>query len=407
KFIFKKKINSYFIKPYYVIKQLEGIEEGGGSNMSESDRMPDQFKQGKIITFEDKHILEYKDDEDDCDQLNAKIHLNKINLGSENNRKNDDFRENKSQDKFKFKRTKIKVIKKNLRKETNFELANDEEKNSSSSVNNNDIDNNTELTNFNTNFLTNSNSIFDDTDIFYNRLKIQKKRKTLENTKNEFEFQYNNKLNSTNEENINNSESSIYLSLETEFCRKIDNSSTNDQINDSISNNAITKTEIESLYSNSLNKDNLNELQNTVLKQESSNDNNRQKTSKNTEETRVSDEKTQNNLNNNILYEEPLDFGISSTLELLKKRGNISSSNKKDPITSNNNEFGQKNENYSTDSALNSESDFQVSILHTDDNGNILNPKEAFKRLCWKFHGQKVNKNKIEKMLRNHLRNKT
>ncbi|QOY42286.1 SNU66/SART1 family [Cryptosporidium parvum] len=375
--------------------------------MSESDRMPDQFKQGKIITFEDKHILEYKDDEDDCDQLNAKIHLNKINLGSENNRKNDDFRENKSQDKFKFKRTKIKVIKKNLRKETNFELANDEEKNSSSSVNNNDIDNNTELTNFNTNFLTNSNSIFDDTDIFYNRLKIQKKRKTLENTKNEFEFQYNNKLNSTNEENINNSESSIYLSLETEFCRKIDNSSTNDQINDSISNNAITKTEIESLYSNSLNKDNLNELQNTVLKQESSNDNNRQKTSKNTEETRVSDEKTQNNLNNNILYEEPLDFGISSTLELLKKRGNISSSNKKDPITSNNNEFGQKNENYSTDSALNSESDFQVSILHTDDNGNILNPKEAFKRLCWKFHGQKVNKNKIEKMLRNHLRNKT
>ncbi|KAL5369283.1 hypothetical protein CPHLJ_4g1570 [Cryptosporidium parvum] len=375
--------------------------------MSESDRIPDQFKQGKIITFEDKHILEYKDDEDDCDQLNAKIHLNKINLGSENNRKNDDFRENKSQDQFKFKRTKIKVIKKNLRKETNFELANDEEKNSSSSVNNNDIDNNTELTNFNTNFLTNSNSIFDDTDIFYNRLKIQKKRKTLENTKNEFEFQYNNKLNSTNEENINNSESSIYLSLETEFCRKIDNSSTNDQINDSISNNAITKTEIESLYSNSLNKDNLNELQNTVLKQESSNDNNRQKTSKNTEETRVSDEKTQNNLNNNILYEEPLDFGISSTLELLKKRGNISSSNKKDPITSNNNEFGQKNENYSTDSALNSESDFQVSILHTDDNGNILNPKEAFKRLCWKFHGQKVNKNKIEKMLRNHLRNKT
>ncbi|TRY52110.1 SNU66/SART1 family [Cryptosporidium tyzzeri] len=375
--------------------------------MSESDRILDQFKQGEIITFEDKHILEYKDDEDDCDQLNAKIHLNKINLGSENNRKNDDFRENKSKDKFKFKRTKIKVIKKNLRKETNFEFANDEEKNSSSSVNNNDIDNDTELTNFNTNFLTNSNSIFDDTDIFYNRLKIQKKRKTLENTKNEFEFQYNNKLNSTNEENINNSESSIYLSLETEFCRKIDNSSINDQINDSISNNAITKTEIETLYSNSLNEDNLNELQNTVLKQENSNDNNRQKTSKNTEETRVSDEKTQNNLNNNILYEEPLDFGISSTLELLKKRGNISSSNKKDPITSNNNEFDQKNEKYSTDSVLNSESDFQVSILHTDDNGNILNPKEAFKRLCWKFHGQKVNKNKIEKMLRNHLRNKT
>ncbi|PPS92644.1 SNU66/SART1 family [Cryptosporidium hominis] len=375
--------------------------------MSESDRILDQFKHGKIITFEDKHILEYKDNEDDCNQLNAKIHLNKINLGSEDNRKNDDFRENKSQNKFKFKRTKIKVIKKNLRKETNFELANDEEKNSSSSVNNNDVDNNTELTNFNTNFLTNSNSIFDDTDIFYNRLKIQKKRKTLENTKSEFEFQYNNKLNSTNEENINNSESSIYLSLETEFCRKIDNSSINDQINDSISNNAITKTEIETLYSNSLNKDNLNELQNTILKQENSNDNNGQKSSKNTEVTRVSDEKTQNNLNNNILYEEPLDFGISSTLELLKKRGNISSSNKKDPITSNNNEFGQKNENYSTDSALNSELDFQVSILHTDDNGNILNPKEAFKRLCWKFHGQKVNKNKIEKMLRNHLRNKT
>ncbi|KAK9172894.1 SART-1 family protein [Cryptosporidium meleagridis] len=370
------------------------MKKGGGSNMSESDHIVDQFKQDKIITFEDKHIFEYKDNEDDCDQLNAKIYLNKTNLGSENNGKNEDFRENKSQDKFKYKRTKIKVIKKNLRKEINFELANDEDKNNNNSTDNHDTDNNTELTNFNTNLLTNSNSIFDDTDIFYNRLKIQKKRKTLENTKNEFEPEHNNIFNLTNE-NINSSEPSIYLSLETEFCRKIDDGSLSDRINDSISNSAITKAEMETSYSNPLNKDNLNELQNTALKQEHS------------EATRVLNEKTQNNFNNNILYEEPLDFGISSTLELLKKRGDISSSNRRDPITSSNNEFGQKNENHSTDSALNSEFDFQVSILHTDDNGNILNPKEAFKRLCWKFHGQKVNKNKVEKMLRNHLRNKS
>ncbi|KAH8583164.1 SART-1 family [Cryptosporidium sp. chipmunk genotype I] len=373
--------------------------------MSKSVQILDKFEQGKIITFEDKHILEYKDEEDDCDQLNTKIHLNNMNFGPKNNSNNDDFGENNG-DKFKFKRTKIKVIKKNLR-ETNYELINDEERNSSNinSNSNNYTNSNIELTNFNTNFLTNDNSIFDDTSVFYDRIKIQKKRKTLQNVKNEFESQSD--ANLKNEENPNYSESNIYLSLETEFCRKIDNNNVNDVLSDSINNNTITKTKMETLYSDSLNQDSLYELQNTFLKQEDSKDNFKKTTCEGSEMNAESDNKTQNNFNDNILYEEPLDFGISSTLALLQKRGEISSSNKEESTTLNKNEIDQKYENHFKDSTLNSELDFQVSIFHTDDNGNILNPKDAFKRLCWKFHGQKINKNKIEKMLRNHLRNKT
>ncbi|OII72688.1 uncharacterized protein cubi_01638 [Cryptosporidium ubiquitum] len=375
--------------------------------MSESDHVFDKFEYGKIITFEDKHILEYKDDEDDCDQLNVKIYPNKTNLESEN-KDNYDSGKNKNQDKFKFKRTKIEVIKKNLRNETNYESIYNEEKSNDNHYN--------ELTKFNTNFLTNDDSIFDDTDIFYDRLKIQKKKKTSQNIKFEFESPSHS---ITSHSHLNNEEnpshkSNIYLSLETEFCRKIDNSNINHIKNDPINSNIITNIKNESTSSdfqdnivNSSNRNNLLESQNNILKPRNSKDNTSNTLDESSATSELNNGTQQSNLSNSILYEEPLDFGISSALALLKKRGEISSSSKKGSAISNGNEKTKEYEGSSAEYDTNLESNNQVSIFHTDNNGNILNPKEAFKQLCWKFHGQKINRNKIEKMLRKHIRNKT
>lgn len=373
--------------------------------MSKSCKFNDNFDQNRIVTFEDKHVLEYNDDEEDCVKLNNEIRLNTTHLEYELNKHDVKTTENKDKTKFKFKRTKIKVIKRNLRNEIcNDERVRSEELESPA---------NYELTNFNTNFLTNDNSIFDDTNVFYDRLRIQKKKKVLQKARDEFESRHisgnNHPLNLNIGKDKSNSESNICLSLETEFCRKIDNNGTDNKDNDPIGSNTVVKagrevTENDCLLktkpSNLLDQDIMSDSQSVALKQEAHELNDNKVTN---ESSAI---KKSNDLNKNILYEEPLDFGISSTLKLLKSRGELSSFSKEESVT-HKNYTHQTSDNSNADSTKNLELDNQVSIFHTDDNGNILNPKEAFKRLCWKFHGQRVNRNKIEKMLRNHLRNNT
>lgn len=383
----------------------EKNKESERGEMSRAHKF-DNAEQGRIITFEDKHILEYKDDEEDCDKLNDEIRLDTANLESEQSKHNDKTTENKDQNRFKFKRAKIKVIKRNLRNGAcNEEPVNNQECDSSA---------NYELTSFNTNFLTNDSSIFDDTNVFYDRLKIQKKRRILQKTRDEFESRHisgsSRPLNLNTGRDKSNSDSNIYLSLETEFCRKIGNNNPDRINNDPMSRNTVidagkhataNSSLLQTKASESLDQNIISDSQSTALKQET------HEPSVNEAAEDDSTTKKSDYLNKNILYEEPLDFGISSTLKLLKSRGELSSSSKEELITHKNNTRNQTNDNSRLDPTKSFESDNLVSIFHTDDNGNILNPKEAFKRLCWKFHGQKVNKNKIEKMLRNHLRNNT
>ncbi|KAJ1605886.1 hypothetical protein OIY81_3101 [Cryptosporidium canis] len=356
------------------------------------------YKQGEIVTFEDKHILEYKDDDDYCNRLDNATNSKNINAQSGSNRNDSEPSEKAPKTKFKFKRTKIDVIKRSLRNEPLTENLDNEETDTSSY----------QLTNFNSNFLTNNSSIFDDTDVFYDRLKIQKKRKILQQAKDEFESIHvaeNYRSGLVNEKNPN-SDSSIFLSLETEFCRKINNENSNDigsrsTINNIVkANNDFVTSDPKTNKSDHIGKINIYNPQTTTSTSETN--------ISNADETDHlnSANVESNNHHKNILHEEPLDFGIASTLELLKNRGKISS-NKNELNATRSSNTDHKSDHSTTELDRNLDFDNQISIFHTDDNGNILNSKEAFKRLCWKFHGQKVNKNKIEKMLRSYIRNKT
>ncbi|KAJ1607806.1 hypothetical protein OJ253_2173 [Cryptosporidium canis] len=355
------------------------------------------YKQGEIITFEDKHILEYRDDDNYCNKLDNVINSKNINAQSGSNKNDSELSEKAHNTKFKFKRTKIGVIKRSLRNEPSAENLDHEETDTSSY----------QLTNFNSNSLTNDNSIFDDTDVFYDRLKILKKRKILQQAKDEFESIHvaeNYRSSLVNEKNPN-SDSSIFLSLETEFCRKINNENSNDIGSRSAINNTVKANNDIITSDSKTNKSDHTGQINTYNPQ----------TTTSTNETNISNTDETDNLNSvivesnshkNILHEEPLDFGIASTLELLKNRGKISS-NKNGLNATRGSNTDHKSDHSSTKLDRNLDFDNQISIVHTDDNGNILNSKEAFKRLCWKFHGQKINKNKIEKMLRSYIRNKT
>ena len=37
----------------------------------------------------------------------------------------------------------------------------------------------------------------------------------------------------------------------------------------------------------------------------------------------------------------------------------------------------------------------KLDLEYRDDNGRIMTPKEAFRYLCWIFHGKKPGKNKV------------
>ncbi|KAH7649178.1 hypothetical protein FG379_001535 [Cryptosporidium bovis] len=362
-----------------------------------------------VFTFKDKNILDYNGNEDEFDE---ELDFKDVNLGKGNHgfRNHSDIKcevipkdniqgadEKKTECKMNcFKRKNIEIIKKNQRV-INNKIENTE---------NNILENS--VTNLNKNFLLNENGIFDDTDSFYSQLKIAKKRK-IQDIKTQFVkyesdsgniSSYKPDINATTQVNYSNFSDNknlnenLFLSLETEFCRNISNSR-NPNLRDFNEKNISTCNN---------NLDNTNDSNNN-----SSNNNNFCGNTNNVNdnietydvnEPDLSDihklNESSGHLNSdnaeydNILYQKPLDFGLSSTLEFLRSRGDISKKN--DAAMTQDNNSG-------VDSVK------EVSIFHTDENGNILDQKSAFKRLCWKFHGQKVNKNKLERIFRNYIRN--
>ncbi|KAF7455739.1 U4/U6.U5 tri-snRNP-associated protein 1 [Cryptosporidium felis] len=340
--------------------------------------MSDKILHSQIFTFKDSHVLESDDEENN--KFSTKVQNEKLETRIENYL-NTELPKNEPEktDKVTFKRTAIKVIKRNLRDE--YKTDGKYIKNNDNTRNNN-MSTNSELTNFNANFITNSDCIFDDNDIFYNKLKIQRKKKKNQHLEDEFENPSSKIITRVPPENDNqNSASNICLSLETEFCKIIDNETESADPQCHLSNNPLNNQSNTGYSTASNTKSSDNEI-----KAETISENSNKK-----ENIVITGDK--------ILHEEPLDFGISSTIAYLKSRNGSSFSKPDKTLT---------NHNYTQSNSKNLEqSSNQVSIFHTDNNGNVLNPKEAFKRLCWKFHGQKVNKNKLEKMFRSHLRNAT
>eukprot|EP01117_Protostelium_nocturnum_P018375 TRINITY_DN7674_c0_g1_i1.p1 TRINITY_DN7674_c0_g1~~TRINITY_DN7674_c0_g1_i1.p1 ORF type:complete len:685 (-),score=339.68 TRINITY_DN7674_c0_g1_i1:333-2387(-) len=98
-----------------------------------------------------------------------------------------------------------------------------------------------------------------------------------------------------------------------------------------------------------------------------------------------------------ILEEEPLvSEGLSSTLALLKSRGEL------DPL-GNQQYVGRRNDpkldHAAKLDALNNRKG-EIQLIHRDDSGRRLTVKEAFRHLSWNFHGMKPSKNTMEKRMR-------
>jgi U4/U6.U5 tri-snRNP-associated protein 1 len=132
----------------------------------------------------------------------------------------------------------------------------------------------------------------------------------------------------------------------------------------------------------------------------------------------------------NLLEEEPLvSSGMAATVNLLKKKGIIENPSdealeaerrhahrqqwlldRQIKLSSETKAGGtitggkkQKREKYSnTDDMIKRFEDYKpdINLTYTDEFGRQLNPKEAFKQLCFAFHGMGSGKNKTEKRLR-------
>ncbi|KAH8741987.1 hypothetical protein FG386_002362 [Cryptosporidium ryanae] len=370
-----------------------------------------------VFTFKDKNVLDY--DENESDELDFNVNSKQGNSELEyfNDVKSEFSQRSISKSCEEkgtecksncFKRKNIKIIKKNQRVLNDNEKAENIER---------DFVLEDRVTNFNRNFLLNENGIFDDTDYFYDQLKINRKRK-IQDIRTQFEkyesdsshmgnyisdsvkpqtTDFSSNPNDVTGNNQNDTENrnvdyKLFLSLETEFCRNIssskiphidksnrknvptdqnsiDNDNKCNKNNNDLNNATKSKDVADNIEACALNETD-------ILDSQMLNGNHGIQTVKNTE-------------HDNILHQKPLDFGLSSTLDFLRKRGDIS-----------------KNDTVITqDDDSNYNSFESVSIFHTDENGNILDQKSAFKRLCWKFHGQKVNKNKLERIFRSHIRN--
>ena len=125
------------------------------------------------------------------------------------------------------------------------------------------------------------------------------------------------------------------------------------------------------------------------------------------------------------IMEEPLiGTGIAATLALLKQKGMLEKPNEEvfeaearrskrqkwlleqNKLQAGSKEAGGKKQKRSNKHSVEDEvkrfEDYRpdISLSYTDEFGRQLNPKEAFKQLCFAFHGRGSGKNKTEKRLR-------
>ncbi|CAD8164231.1 unnamed protein product [Paramecium octaurelia] len=85
--------------------------------------------------------------------------------------------------------------------------------------------------------------------------------------------------------------------------------------------------------------------------------------------------------------------GLTATLELLRKRGELNPS-KYDYVGRNKDQRVFKDQE---------NKDGEINLVYRDHSGKLMTPKEAFRYQCWIFHGDGPSKNKIEKKKRSEL----
>jgi U4/U6.U5 tri-snRNP-associated protein 1 len=136
------------------------------------------------------------------------------------------------------------------------------------------------------------------------------------------------------------------------------------------------------------------------------------------------DEETEREDTTSAVMEEPLvGTGIAATLALLKQKGMLEKANEEifeaetrrskrqkwlleqNKLQAGSKEAGvkkQKRSKLGADDEVKRFEDYRpdISLSYTDEFGRQLNPKEAFKQLCFAFHGRGSGKNKTEKRLR-------
>ncbi|CAD8073469.1 unnamed protein product [Paramecium primaurelia] len=94
-----------------------------------------------------------------------------------------------------------------------------------------------------------------------------------------------------------------------------------------------------------------------------------------------------------FLEEEQHGHGLTATLELLRKRGELNPS-KYDYVGRNKDQRVFKDQE---------QKDGEINLVYRDHSGKLMTPKEAFRYQCWIFHGDGPSKNKIEKKKRSEL----
>ena len=95
-----------------------------------------------------------------------------------------------------------------------------------------------------------------------------------------------------------------------------------------------------------------------------------------------------------FLYDEPYGVGLSGVLKRLNERGELRMND--DDYT------GRTNDNLPHEelAKFGAAPSDKIKLEYRNQNGKLMTQKEAFRYMCWTFHGKKPGKRKMEKMMR-------
>ena len=98
-----------------------------------------------------------------------------------------------------------------------------------------------------------------------------------------------------------------------------------------------------------------------------------------------------------------MDRGIGGALKLLQDRGELRKTVRWAGRTNDkkHNNVRDVIESYSDQTQF--AQDIESALTRKDEFGRVMTPKEAFRQLCYKFHGIKASKNKQEKKIKKYL----
>lgn len=98
-----------------------------------------------------------------------------------------------------------------------------------------------------------------------------------------------------------------------------------------------------------------------------------------------------------MIEEAPIgqNLGLSSVLEKLRQRGDLSDKIMEQSGRAHDKSGFSEKERYGPELKHNN-----IKLEYRDDYGRLMTPKQAFRYICWKFHGRMPSKNKQDKKLK-------